>query len=173
MTRTQFNVGTLLQEPIGSRREINFPPDNSSVPSLENAISFYGALEMIKVQQGVLVSAKLTVLNVPLDCSGCLTKFVKKIKIEFQEEYLPIFDLKTNRALPADKEVFRINNRMILDITEAVRQYTETAIPIAPKCREICAGICIYCGKDLNQSTCTCDSSERDNLFGPLKEYFK
>ena len=173
MTRTRFNVGTLLQESIGSRREINFQPDNSSVVSLENDLSFYGALEMIKVQRGVLVSAKLTVLDVPLDCSGCLTKFVSEIKIEFQEEYLPIFNLQTNRLLPADEDVFRINNRMILDITEAVRQYTETAIPIAPKCREICAGICIYCGKDLNQSTCTCDSSEQDNQFGPLKEYFK
>ena len=173
MTTTQFNVGTLLQESVGSRREINFQPDDSSVLSLENALSFYGILEMIKVQRGILVSATLTVLGVPLDCSGCLTKFVKEIKIEFQEEYLPLVNLKTNRPLPADEDVFRINNRMMLDITEAVRQYTETAIPIAPKCREICAGICVYCGKDLNQSTCTCDSSEQDNQFGPLKEYFK
>ena len=173
MTTTQFKVGTLLQESIGSRREICFETGTSTIHSPEGNLTFHGTAEIVKVQRGVLVSAKLTVLNVSMACSGCLTEFVKEIKIEFQEEYLPIFDPNTNRPIPADEDVFRINNRMILDIAEAVRQYTETAIPLAPKCREICAGICIFCGKDLNQSTCACDSSELDNQFGPLKEYFK
>ena len=173
MTITQFNVGTLLQEPVGSRREIHFETNNSAADSDENNQYFYGLVEMIKIQQGILVSAKLTVADVAMNCAGCLTEFTKEINIEFEEEYLPKYDLETSRPIPADEDVFRINNRMILDITEAIRQYTETAIPIAPKCREMCAGICTLCGKDLNQSTCACDSNEGDNQFGPLKEYFK
>jgi len=173
MTITQFNVGTLLQESVGSRREIRFEVGNLSARPAEGDLNFYGLAEMVKIQQGILVSAKFTVSDVPMDCSACLAEFYKEINIEFQEEYLPTHDLQTNRPIPADEDVFRIDNRMILDVTEAVRQYVETAIPIAPKCREICAGICSLCGQDLNQTTCACDSSELDNQFGPLKEYFK
>ena len=83
MTTTRLNVGTLLQESIGSRREICFETGTSTIHSPEGNLTFHGTAEIVKVQRGVLVSAKLTVLNVSMACSGCLTEFVKEIKIEF------------------------------------------------------------------------------------------
>jgi uncharacterized protein len=44
----------------------------------------------------------------------------------------------------------------VLDLTEAVRQYRETALAMQPLCRPDCKGLCPVCGSDLNEGPCNC-----------------
>ena len=62
-----------------------------------------------------------------------------------------------------------LNNRHELDITEAVRQSVIVALPMKPLCKEDCAGLCHYCGENLNLG-CICESSEFDSRWAPLLE---
>jgi uncharacterized protein len=49
--------------------------------------------------------------------------------------------------VPEDEPgAFTIDRNNILDLEEAVRQYSTLAIPMKPLCREDCPGLCPVCG---------------------------
>ena len=54
------------------------------------------------------------------------------------------------------------DERHILDLSEAVRQYAIIGVPMKVLCREECAGLCMVCGKNLNEGSCYCKSETRD-----------
>ena len=43
-----------------------------------------------------------------------------------------------------------------LDLSEAVRQYEQTAVPLQPVCRVDCVGLCPVCGQNSNDVDCEC-----------------
>ena len=67
-------------------------------------------------------------------------------------------DVNTGVKLPAPEEPgsFTIDDRNIMDISEAIRQYTVMALPIKPLCRQDCSGLCPTCGMNLNEKHCSC-----------------
>lgn len=50
----------------------------------------------------------------------------------------------------------------VLDLTGIVRDAVHLAIPIAPRCRPDCRGVCARCGADLNRGSCGCHAAEPD-----------
>jgi uncharacterized protein len=78
--------------------------------------------------------------------------------MEFDEIFVQQFDLSGGRLpAPEDPESFLIDDHHTIDITEAVRQYSETAAAMQPLCRPECPGICPHCGQDLSLGGCDCD----------------
>jgi uncharacterized protein len=61
-------------------------------------------------------------------------------------------------------------HRDMLDLRPAVRDAMHLAIPIAPRCREDCKGICPVCGRNLNESVCECASQGSGESLAPLSE---
>ena len=160
-----FNVSTLLGEPVGSSRRhaLSGAPE----PALP-ARPLGGAAQLTRTATGILVSAQLTV-EADLACARCLQPFRRPLEIAFDEEYVPERDPAT--GLPpagADPDAFRIDPRQHLDLTEAIRQYGQAALPISPRCREECAGLCPRCGADRNESPCGCSGQDEDPRWGPL-----
>jgi uncharacterized protein len=92
------------------------------------------------------------------------------LKINFEEEFLPTVDATSGMPLPPpdDAGAFTIDEQHILDLTEAVRQYSLMAIPIKALCREDCAGLCQTCGKNLNEGTCDCAAPDIDPRWAKL-----
>ena len=43
-----------------------------------------------------------------------------------------------------------------LDITEDIREAILLLIPAFPVCREDCRGVCMQCGRNLNEGPCSC-----------------
>ena len=43
-----------------------------------------------------------------------------------------------------------------LDLLPMVRDAIHLAVPIAPRCRPDCLGLCVECGADLNKGPCEC-----------------
>ena len=64
----------------------------------------------------------------------------------------------------------RIDAEQVLDLSEAVRQYRETALPMQPLCRPGCAGLCPTCGRDLNLGACSCPEEPADARWSALAE---
>ncbi|MCD6452858.1 MAG: DUF177 domain-containing protein [Dehalococcoidales bacterium] len=141
----QINVSGLLESSIGATRDYRL----SGVINIAGSDRVVeGEVLLVRTNRGILVRAKLNT-EVELGCSRCLKLFGYPLRLNIEEEYLPVAD---------DAEGFTIDERHILDLTEAVRQYALLAIPMKPLCREDCRGLCPICGHDLNQGPCGCSS---------------
>lgn len=164
-----FNVSQLLKETSGSAREYEV---DDELPALGDWPSqrVVGKVRMLRTDRGIWVSASLDSRAV-CTCSRCLVEHEQPIHMDFEEEYFPVIDIATGSRLelPDDcEEGCSIDHNHILDISEAVRQYSMLTLPMKPVCREDCAGLCATCGADLNTTTCACDKTPRDRRWGAL-----
>ncbi|MBI4267489.1 MAG: DUF177 domain-containing protein [Chloroflexi bacterium] len=150
----QMNVAQLLKSPVGATRHY----DMSQVMEIADGQSLVqGKIELIRLGRSILAKAKLRT-EVELTCSRCLTVFKHSLTLDIEEEYFPTINIITGVSMPVPDEpgAFTIDENNILDLSEAIRQYGLMALPMKPLCREDCAGLCLTCGGNLNQTTCDC-----------------
>ena len=163
----QINVSQLLREPIGSTREYQVNEvadigDGKDCP-------VQGEARLLRTQRSVLAKCTMST-EVELSCSRCLSPFRYPLTLNFEEEYAPTVDAVSGAPLPLPEEAgtFTIDEHHILDLTEAICQYTLLAIPMKPLCREDCAGLCQNCGHNLNQGPCDCPTQSTDPRWSEL-----
>jgi len=130
-----------------------------------------GEVRLMRTDQGILAKGSLHT-EVEISCSRCLSLFDCPLTLDIEEEYFPTTDVMTGAALPLPDEPgsFTIDERNILDLTEAIRQYALLAIPMKPLCAEDCAGLCPTCGANLNQAPCNCPPEPVDSRWSKLAE---
>ena len=155
-----FNVATLLQEPLGSRRAGRFEDEPLRVPEAGWSAVASGEVRLLRSVRGVLVQARLA--TAPLvECARCLEPFRQPLRLVIDEEFVAPRDPEDDALRGADGDAidaddFRVDERQHLDLSEAVRQYEQTALPLQPICRPDCAGLCPACGRDRNRERCGC-----------------
>jgi uncharacterized protein len=119
----------------------------------------------MRTGQGILVRGDVHTI-VQLECSRCLEPVAVAVEAHVEDEFLPSVNVLSGEPLPVpEDEALRIDDRHILDLTEAVRQYLVTTLPLQPVCRADCRGLCPTCGADLNLAACDCGT---DATSGPL-----
>ena len=155
-----FNVSGLLRENTGAVRRFSLDRD----PPVHR-----GQVELIRMPNGVLVRCEADVV-VEDRCSRCLVPFGYPEHIGFEEIFAQQVDplSGTHFEPPEDPEAFLIALDHTIDITEAVRQYTETAASLQPLCRPDCPGICAECGQDLSMAKCNCARRPVDSRWAAL-----
>ena len=152
----QFNVATLLQEPVGSRREGSLADEPLSVEDENWSAVANGEVSLLRSDRGVLVTASLTIVPT-LECSRCLDSFQQELNIRMTEEFVARYDIMTGESISdIDEDDFEIDELHQLDLSEAVRQYEQTAVPLQPVCRVDCVGLCPVCGQNSNDVRCEC-----------------
>ena len=156
----RINVSQQLKSSIGSIRnyEVN------EVVSIAGGDSLVeGKVTLVRTDRGILARATLHT-EVGVTCSRCLSLFDCPLTLNIEEEYFPITDVVsgTSLSLPEEPGCLTIDERHVLDLTEAIRQYALLAIPMKPLCREDCAGLCPTCGYNLNQGPCNCLPQQAD-----------
>lgn len=156
----RINVSQQLKSSIGSIRnyEVN------EVVSIAGGDSLVeGEVSLVRTDRGILAKATLHT-EVEVTCSRCLSLFNCPLTLNIEEEYFPITDVVsgTSLSLPEEPGSFTIDERHVLDLTEAIRQYALLAIPMKPLCDEDCAGLCPTCGYNLNQGPCKCLPQQAD-----------
>jgi uncharacterized protein len=162
-----FNVSGIVQEGIGATRRYDVDGRVASEGREPEPVT--GSVELLRTKAGVLVRAHLKLEGREV-CSRCLKPLQEALALDFEEEFLQTVDVRgglPEGELP-DNDSFRIDDRHLLDITEAVRQYREASAAIAPVCREDCKGICPDCGVDLNTEDCRCNAGPIDNRWADL-----
>jgi uncharacterized protein len=165
-----MNVSQLLRDPIGSTR--GFQIDTQiDINGDGNSHKIQGKCHLLRTQRSILVKCALNT-EVDLTCSRCLNKYRQPLKIKFEEEFLPTLDIVSGVPLTPSEEpgAFTIDEQHILDITEAVRQYSLLAIPMKALCKKDCAGLCPTCGKNLNEGKCDCPDDNIDPRWSKLAE---
>jgi uncharacterized protein len=157
-----FNVSQLLRETVGSSRDY--------VLEAEGRIR-KGRARLTRTPDGVLVQVQAEVMQ-EAECSRCLTSFGYPEEISFDEVFVQQVDVATGRRIENggedDPDAFLISLSHTIDITEAVRQYSEAAELMQPLCRVDCPGICQSCGEDLSMTKCDCDTTPQDSRWAAL-----
>lgn len=155
-----FNVAQLLREPVGGTRSYELAPE----PPVHR-----GTVQLIRTPDGVLVRAQADVV-IDATCSRCLAPFGYPAHISFEEVYMQQVDVLSGQRLAKaiDPDSFLIDPNHTIDITEAVRQYSEMAAAMQPLCRPDCPGLCPVCGQDLSIATCGCDRTPLDSRWMAL-----
>lgn len=166
----QINVAQLLKSLIGTTRTYEVE-EEVEIAGVNRLVQ--GRVELTRSDKSILAHAVLRV-HVELDCSRCLREFKSPLTLDIQEEYLPKINIYTGDAepTPEDRETFAIDERNILDLLEAVRQYASLAVPMKPLCETDCAGLCPSCGHNLNQGPCSCPPRNIDERWDKIRQAF-
>lgn len=156
-----FNVSQLLREGVGATRRYTLAPE---LPVHQ------GAVELVRTPQGVLVRANVDVVEDAV-CSRCVVPFGYPLHLQFEEVFVQLYDVQTGARLDVDRDLdsFTIDDHHTIDITEAVRQYSEMAAALQPLCREDCPGLCVVCGQDLSVRQCGCETTRSDPRWAALE----
>ena len=156
----RFDVTALLRAPVGSVQSYRLEGESGSSTACAIEEPVTGSVSLLRTSDGILATARLQVMAADR-CSRCLEPVSVPLGVDFQEEYLPTVDADTgSRLAPAeDGDGFRIDDRQVLDLSEAVRQYRLAAQPIQALCQADCKGLCAGCGQDLNRGPCACDAA--------------
>lgn len=111
-------------------------------------------------------------------CGACLQPFTQPLECAIHEEFAtvraPAPEAAAGRAeavLEAEDFVVPVRPDEAIDLSEIVRQHLVLALPIAPRCREECRGLCPSCGADLNAGACACPQDRVDPRLEALREW--
>lgn len=154
------SVGPLLRAPGDRRREVRRGP----VAGL--------AVTGSRVPEGGEVSVEVTLDAVPNAvvvtgtvgapwagaCRRCLAEATGTITVEVREVFEVDHDPEQTYPLRGDQ----------IDLEAMARDVVLLELPLAPLCRDDCAGICPVCGADRNVAPCTCDTARKDPRWAAL-----
>jgi uncharacterized protein len=153
----RLNAAQLLKESLGSSRVYSIDERLESQPGKEGVHSIQGQVSLLRTDKGLLVTSTLNG-KAMVTCARCLSPFEYRLQLNIKEEFFATVDIVSGFALPRPDEpgIFTIDANHIIDLNEAVRQYSLMALPIKPLCHKDCAGLCPSCGKNLNEGPCHC-----------------
>ncbi|MDD4877168.1 MAG: DUF177 domain-containing protein [Dehalococcoidales bacterium] len=138
----QINVAQMLKGAIGAERVLAV--DDTLEITGYGLSHATGTVKLTRTNRSVLVQGELHT-GVEVSCARCLELCSCPLKLNIEEEYFPITNVNSGVPLPSPDEVdaFMIDEHLILDLSEAVRQYTLLSIPMKPLCRVNCPGISV------------------------------
>ena len=96
-------------------------------------------------------------------CSRCLEPMSCDLEVPFSERYLA-------EGSESDDEDIVFYSGDEIDIQDLIRESLLLAEPLTPVCKEECQGLCLVCGMNLNETTCSCDRTPVDPRLAVLNE---
>ena len=155
-----INVADLLHRPGARRRErVEGPVEAMRVMDTSVADGATAAVDTMLewVADGVLASGTATVDWMGL-CRRCLTPIGGRVTAEFRE----LYELHAR-----DGETYPLKGDRI-DLEPLARDSLLLELPLAPLCRDDCAGLCPTCGADRNTGPCGCEEEAVDPRWAAL-----
>lgn len=131
-------------------------PGDLGLPPDEWSGSVVGSLGIDRNGDRISVRGKVEALA-RVDCVRCLRSLELAV-----EAPLEVFADRSGSGSRSDEKELERDDYMLfhdgrnLALSEEAREALILEVPIAPRCREDCRGLCPRCGADLNQGTCDC-----------------
>jgi uncharacterized protein len=111
-------------------------------------------------------------------CAGCLKPIMLPLKAKVQ---LVLFKREPNVPQQEEVEATLLDNPdetdegagefdgKIIDWGDLVREQLLLSLPMAPRCKDDCQGLCPVCGADRNETACQCETKQMDPRWEKLK----
>jgi uncharacterized protein len=107
-----------------------------------------------------------------LQCARCLEPVKQDIARDFELLYRPLgADAGRDELSVTDAEAeigYYEGDGILLE--DVLREQVLLALPLKVTCREDCKGLCLHCGKNLNEEKCSCSVPMEDPRWAALKE---
>jgi len=161
MSGLRSNVADLLHHPA-ARRAVRIETDASDLGGVGGArldgspLTVDVVLE--RVPDGIVVQGRVDAVY-QAQCSRCLRPLTRTVSSRVRELF---------ESDPIDGETYPIAGEEV-DLELPVRDTLLLDLPVAPLCRDDCAGLCGTCGADLNLTTCDCDPNPPDPRWDALR----
>lgn len=142
-------------------------PDEIGLDPIHWGEQVRGRLTIEKSGEQVTVRGALEA-EARLDCVLCLAPARLDLRVPFE-----IFAERSGGRRKGEQAELERDDYMLfhdgrqLDLREEAREALLLEVPIAPKCRPDCRGLCPRCGADLNQGPCGCASRADDRPETP------
>ncbi|MEI6157209.1 MAG: DUF177 domain-containing protein [Atribacterota bacterium] len=109
-----------------------------------------------------------------LNCSCCLEPSIHELQIPFHLESRNLDRISRPsdfeaEARDADEVQYYHEEDAYINIDAGIRESLLANFPMKPLCRESCLGLCLKCGKNLNQGPCGCQTEDIDPRLAVLK----
>lgn len=101
-------------------------------------------------------------------CDRCVSPFDTRLSSSYSMLYVSE-ESDTEQLEPTEVQIVSVGLNGI-DIAEDVRQTLLLAVPLKLLCRESCKGLCPHCGRNLNESTCSCSEPTIDSRWEKLRK---
>lgn len=128
--------------------------------------NFFANVELSKTRNQILLNAEIN-LKAVFACDRCNSDFSKEIISNYRMVYM--FGKEPIETEAVNITYLPINADKII-LTDDFRDYSILSIPMKKLCMENCKGLCIKCGKNLNEQQCVCSENEIDERWSPLLE---
>jgi uncharacterized protein len=149
----------------------------SEEPGLEISLddtALGGNVRVEKHDDNILVRGQI-IGELLFACSRCLDSFKGPLECRFD------LLLRLGRPPEGGEEVELTAEELDLDyytedelnVEKIVREQILLALPLKPLCREDCAGLCSYCGTNLNREKCSCKRGTFNQPFAVLDKLKK
>ena len=153
---TGFVLDLATFRPVLDRVEAECAPSDVGLSQLEWREQVRGSFVVEK--SGDRVSVRGAVRSLAhLECVRCLREFDLAL-----EAPLEVYSERTGSTSHEEQTLLERDDLMLfhdgrrLDLREAVREALLLELPISPRCREDCPGLCPKCGAELSQGPCAC-----------------
>src|SRR6267142_2428922 len=151
------NVAPLLKESIGAQAEyqvlespIDPHGDNSGLLEA-GAVSIDADIVATHTNPGAYLEGSADA-SLEAICSRCLIPIETPVHADFAEQYFARFGVEAGESLgDAPTDAKSIGSDFKIDLTPLLREELILATPIAPLCEPDCKGLCLVCGRDLNE----------------------
>ncbi len=154
------NVADLLHRPA-ARRQVRCTGTVGALQVLSSTVAADAQVEVDArlewVSDGILATGTATGPWVA-ECRRCLAVVTGDVTATFQELFEP---------RPREGESYLLAGDRI-DLGPMAREALLLDLPLAPLCREGCAGLCPTCGADLNAGPCGCPPAPVDPRWEAL-----
>ncbi len=128
----------------------------------------HGKHEVIK---DIRLRGRLTA-GLELQCARCVEPVAQDIVREFELLYRPLgADAGRDELSVTDAEAeigYYQGDGILLE--DVLREQVLLALPLKVTCREDCKGLCLHCGKNLNEEQCSCTVAIEDPRWTALRE---
>lgn len=142
----RINVGFLLNQPVGTYRDIHFEPETIKLSPGFVVSKFSGLVRVSRTRTGILAQADIQG-EIPMDCVRCLDKYSQMLSTSFSELFAFKKEDVTDSELMLPEDAY-------IDIAPLAYEYLLLETPILAVCSPDCEGLCPVCGTNLNKGTC-------------------
>lgn len=163
-----LKVADLIDSPGASRRvdlDLSVPSDfDVPLVRVREPLNLTGVLE--SVVDGLLVRGTLAA-DVEVSCARCLEPVTDRVEADVTELYSDPATLGPEDRAALD-DGYEITDAHI-DLDPLLRDALAPALPAKPLCRDDCAGLCVQCGANRNDTTCDCVDDTSDPRWSALE----